>query len=172
MNSITIVNYLFDFYNDITQTIYNYVYQNVQVLNWTQADLLCNPLFVAYNWYGTQYTTPFFTKPCDKQQHATIVSVMIETSTGDENITDEFISTAGPFHNFFGQPVRVCDVVPYTEVDFKALHVMVIVEGQIMTYSYEDYYQLLDFQHYIYWGRFHPEEYNKVLKRLDYLCLN
>jgi hypothetical protein len=173
---ISYVNQFYKYYHGVRTFVGDFMYHHIgpQILNWNYSDILSSPIWVAYKFNGKHYDTPFYlASPQDKQQYATVLSVMIESfNSQDENITQEFLEIAGPYENFYMQPVVVGDAIPYVREDFKALHVMVIVDGQILTYSYTDYDQILDYQYYIYWSKYLPEERKVCLKRLEYLDLN
>jgi hypothetical protein len=169
------INTLFDFYNSVYDTVYDtFFVDNTISTNWVQENILSNPLMISYRWNKVQYNTPFFIPFRNKEQKITILSASLLTQmyVDEEDITDFVISRAGPYHNFFMNPVFLKDILPCSSTEFDQLTLMCVLNGEIITITYHDYHQQIMIHYGFDWGRYMPAEYNNVRNSLNYLDLS
>lgn len=172
---IMFINTLFDIYNSVYYTIYDTFFVDDTVsTNWVPETILSNPLMISYRWNKVSYTTPFFIPFRNKEQKVSIISASLLTKmyAGEEDITDFVISRAGPYHNFFMNPVILKDILPCSASEFDELTLMYVLNGELITTTYNDYYQQVIFHYGFDWGSYMPVEYKNVRNSLNYLDLS
>ena len=160
------INDLFDMYNKIYQLFFASKEDSVTT-NWTSKTMLSNPIEITYVYDGKRYTTPMYLPKLSKDQQVTILSA--ELNGVD---TDYIFTCAGPYHNFFMNPVLVGDIVNCSKIDFVDLSVMVFMDGELLTFTYTNYDEPVMFHYGVVWGDYLPVERTLVKNRLDYLCLD
>lgn len=166
------INTIFDLYNKVYHTVCDTFYK--VTTNWDSENILLNPLMISYRWNNMNYTTPFFLPFRNKEQHITILSASLSTKMyiDEEDITDYVISRAGPYHNFFMNPIMIKNIVPCSENEFMALTIMYALNGELLTFTYNKYNKQVMFHYGLDWGNFMPKEYSNVCKSLSYLDLS
>ena len=86
------------------------------------------------------------------------------------DLTDHVRSLAGPFHNFFYQPLLVRDLVPPKYHDsFEGLEVMT---SDLRIHHYDGLGQRIHFHYGMEWFKYDLDEFDKTCHRLAYIDLN
>lgn len=101
-----------------------------------------------------------------KERRKPIFSATINHST---DISDYVKSLAGPFNNFFLQPLKVKDIIPADK--HKAFKHLEIMTSDLRMHNYTDLEDRIHFHYDLDWPKYDIDERNKILSRMNYLDL-
>jgi hypothetical protein len=166
------INTLFDLYNNIKEK-FDWS-SNVVSTNLVSNDISTKmPIVLSYNINGVSYSTPFLLPFRNKTFNISILSASLTDHIyeGDDDITAFVLSKAGPFHNFFMNPMVVRDLINCSDDDFESLSIMYVLNGEILTRTYTDINTPVLFHYGLEWGSYLQTEYSSVRKTLAYLDL-
>lgn len=168
------INTVFDLYYKIYTNIQDILFSDTITTNWDSENMLSTPLRITYNWNRNTYTTPFFLPYRSNEQKITILSASLLTTiyNEEEDVTDYILTTAGPYHNFFMNPILIRDIVPCSKYEFDKLMIMIVMDGELLTLTYDNFDQPVLFHYGLEWGKYLPTLQDKIIKRLEYLNLS
>lgn len=161
------INNLFDIYNKLYSLFFYEDIDTRAVTNWNSKTLLTNPIEITYMYNEKKYTTPMHLPRLSKDQQITILS-----SELNHNDSDYIFTRAGPFHNFFMNPITVRDIIDCPDSDFKQLKVLVLMNNELLTFTYTDLSQQVLFHYGTIWGNYLVSERNQTEHKLEYLDLH
>ena len=97
------------------------------------------------------------------------LQVCSATLNEKEDITSHIQALAGPFNNFFMQPLLVEDLVP--EFQHEKFELLEIIESDLRYHKYESLKDRVMFHYGHEWPAYNSSERNIVLKKLAFLDL-